>query len=88
MENVSALRAGRSLMFHHFTNDDFPAGQGAITSSELRQIIEYTGVHNILSAQDWLSRVQSRESLEGKACLTFDDALLCQLDVALPVLKE
>lgn len=75
-------------MFHHFTDLKHPAGQGAISAEELRRIIEYIGPENILSAHEWLERVRTQSSLEGKVCLTFDDALRCQLDVALPVLKE
>jgi peptidoglycan/xylan/chitin deacetylase (PgdA/CDA1 family) len=75
-------------MFHHFTDLKHPAGQGAISAEELRSIIEYIGLENILSAHEWLERVRTHSGLDGKVCLTFDDALRCQLDVALPVLKE
>jgi peptidoglycan/xylan/chitin deacetylase (PgdA/CDA1 family) len=75
-------------MFHHFTDTKHPAGQGAISAAELRRIIEYIGLDNILSAHEWSERVRTQSSLEGKVCFTFDDALRCQFDVALPVLKE
>lgn len=79
---------GKSVMFHHFRDSRHPAGQGAISAEELRRMIEYVGPGNILSAYEWSERVRTQSSLEGKICLTFDDALRCQLDVALPVLKE
>lgn len=75
-------------MFHHFRDSKHPAGQGAISAGGLRRIIEHVGLENIISAHEWLERVRMQSSLEGKVCLTFDDALRCQLDVALPVLKE
>lgn len=86
--DVSGLMPGQSVMFHHFTDARHPSGQGAITAQELRQMILHLGPQNILAAQEWSERIRTNASLEGKICLTFDDALRCQLDVALPVLQE
>jgi peptidoglycan/xylan/chitin deacetylase (PgdA/CDA1 family) len=35
-----------------------------------------------------MDRLQRRELQDGHACLTFDDALLCQFEIALPILEE
>jgi len=75
-------------MFHHFHNDEHPQGQGAICADEFRKIIEFAGVKNILPAQDWLDRFESGKLKKNHVCLTLDDGLRCQLDIALPVLEE
>lgn len=76
------------LMFHHFKNEVHPDGQGAITSEDFDRIINYAGIERFLSASDWTNR-QLEKSLDKKSlCITFDDALMCQYEVAKPVLDS
>lgn len=76
-------------MFHHFYDEKHIKGQGAISQNELAQIIEYyQRSHNILSAQEWLEKATSGTLSQNDVCLTFDDALQCQYEVALPVLEN
>ncbi len=75
------------IMFHHFFNETHPRGQGAISASELEAILDALGQDNILPPDEWQRRALSGRLAEKDLCLTFDDALKCQLDVALPVLK-
>ncbi len=74
-------------MFHHFTDARHPAGQGAITADQLRALLDWVGLDRLLPARVWLDRFRSGD-LDGELCLTFDDNLRCQYDVALPVLRE
>ncbi|QDT90115.1 Polysaccharide deacetylase [Gimesia algae] len=75
-------------MFHHFYDDKHIKGQGAISQNELAQIIEYYQRHHqILPALEWLEKAIQNNLHENEVCLTFDDALLCQYEVALPVLE-
>ncbi len=76
------------LMFHHFHDDRHPIGQGAISADEFRSILEFVGVDNILPAREWLHRAEKGTLRPRDLCLTFDDNLLCQKDVALPVMKS
>jgi peptidoglycan/xylan/chitin deacetylase (PgdA/CDA1 family) len=73
-------------MFHHFCGDRHPRGQGAISAEELARLIEWIGPRNILPAANWLRALRSGSLLQGQTCLTFDDNLKCQYDIALPVL--
>ena len=76
-------------MFHHFHNEKHIQGQGAISADELAQIIEYyQQSHRILPAREWLEKANQGTLDDHEACLTFDDALLCQYEVALPVLQH
>ena len=77
------------VMFHHFHREgDRPCGQGSITSSEFQRIIEHIGPENILSANTWLKNAINNKLNKKEICLTFDDALKCQVDIALPILQQ
>jgi peptidoglycan/xylan/chitin deacetylase (PgdA/CDA1 family) len=76
------------LMFHHFYNEDHPRGQGAISADDLHRIIDHYGADRIVSPEEWLHLFSRQELRDHHVCLTFDDALRCQIDIALPVLLE
>jgi peptidoglycan/xylan/chitin deacetylase (PgdA/CDA1 family) len=76
------------LMFHHFHGGIHPAVQGSIDAYQFRLILDAVGVQNILSADAWMQRAIDGELHPTETCVTFDDALLCQYDVAKPVLDE
>jgi peptidoglycan/xylan/chitin deacetylase (PgdA/CDA1 family) len=77
-----------AMMFHHFCGDRHPRGQGAISAEELDRLIQWIGPRNILSAADWLRAFHGGSLLPSQTCLTFDDNLKCQFDIALPVLEH
>lgn len=75
-------------MLHHFYNERHPQGQGSISQKDLEKILNFIGVHRILKPSEWLERLEKNKLNKGHLCLTFDDALLCQFEVALPVLEK
>jgi len=76
------------LMFHHFHGHGHPAGQGAISAAQLEQLISYVGAHNVLDPQEWMESAEAGRLQPEHRCVTFDDALLCQYDIARPVLDS
>lgn len=76
------------IMFHHFHDDQHPLGQGAISAQDLVEVINHVGREHILPAEEWMRRAGAGALQETDICLTFDDALRCQYDVALPVLRD
>jgi peptidoglycan/xylan/chitin deacetylase (PgdA/CDA1 family) len=76
------------IMFHHFRDARHPDGQGALSAGELRRMLEYLGPDRILPARDWQARAVNNALRPRDLCLTFDDNLRCQYDVAVPVLRE
>ena len=76
------------LLFHHFWDNSHPRGQGAISGDEFELILKHVGLENLLRAEDWLKRARSNTLRETDICITFDDGLRCQFDVALPVLEK
>lgn len=75
-------------MFHHFHGAGHPVGQGSISAENLARLLEFVGLHRILPAQEWLERATFHRLEPGDVCLTFDDNLRCQFDIALPVLRQ
>lgn len=75
-------------MFHHFRDDDHPDGQGAILDRQLELIIKSIGRKRILAAEQWSDLVLKGELPNDAVCITLDDNLRCQYDVAWPVLRR
>jgi len=47
-----------------------------------------SGRHNLIGAREYLEKFESAKLSENDICLSFDDALLCQYHIAIPILKE
>ena len=75
------------IMFHHFHSARHPAGQGSISGAQLADVIERIGRNRILPARQWMRCALTATLRPTDVCLTFDDNLRCQYDVALPVLE-
>ena len=76
------------VMFHHFFDARHPAGQGAISAGQLADLIAFLGRDRILPAAEWQRQAEAGTLAPDALCLTFDDNLRCQYDVALPVLRD
>lgn len=78
------------VMFHHFhDNHKHVRGQGSISANTLDKMIKYLQIDKeILSADEWMERALNGKLKNNEICLTFDDNLLCQFEVALPVLDK
>jgi peptidoglycan/xylan/chitin deacetylase (PgdA/CDA1 family) len=76
------------VMFHHFHGVGHPPSQGSISAGQLRLLVDFVGRDRILPAREWIERATNDALRPGDVCLTFDDNLRCQFDVAVPVLRE
>ena len=74
------------IMFHHFHRPGQPAAQGSMTADDLDRMIGFIGRSSILPAREWYDRAVKNTLKPTDICLTFDDNLMCQYEVALPVL--
>ena len=78
-----------AVMFHHFHNEFHPCGQGSISAERLDEIIgKLKQENNLLSCNEYHEKCLSGELEEMDVCLTFDDGLKSQYEVALPVLES
>jgi peptidoglycan/xylan/chitin deacetylase (PgdA/CDA1 family) len=75
-------------MFHHFHDEIHPVGQGSMSSQDFDDILQYIGIENIVSAEKWGEHYRQGRDIGEKVCITFDDSLLCQYDIAKPVLDK
>ena len=81
--------AAFGAQFHHFHDAlRHPPGLGSIGADELRRMIDFIGRQRILPAAEWIDRAAGDTLPADAVCLTFDDTLRCQYDVAAPVLRE
>ena len=58
------------------------------TTEEFEKLLIYLGTENILSPKEWQEKALAKELSEKDICLSFDDALKCQYDIAFPILKK
>jgi peptidoglycan/xylan/chitin deacetylase (PgdA/CDA1 family) len=76
-------------MFHHFhDNGIHTKGQGSIGKDDFYKMINFIGRNNILNADVFYEKFKSNNLKDNEVCLSFDDAIKCQIDIALPVLEE
>ena len=77
------------IMFHHFHDDGIHTkGQGSIDKDDFYKMINFIGRNNILDADVFYEKFKNNNLKDNEVCLSFDDAIKCQIDIALPVLEE
>ena len=76
-------------MFHHFHDDGIHTkGQGSISKDDFYKLIKFIGKKNILDADIFFEKFKKNNLKENEVCLTFDDGIKSQIDVALPALED
>ena len=76
-------------MFHHFYDDRHPAGQGAINKEDLELMLDWLADrYSLLNADEYQSKAESQRLSNNEICLSFDDGLLCQYQIAYPVIRK
>ena len=77
------------IMFHHFHDENIhKKGQGSINQNEFYKLIKFIGRDNILDASEFFNRFKENKLSNKNVCISFDDGLKCQFDIALPVLED
>lgn len=77
------------IMFHHFHGGTHPVGQGSIAADDLHEMLEWLRRnYRVLDASSFYEAAVSGELTEEDTCLTFDDSLLCQYEIAAPILAD
>ena len=77
-------------MFHHFHDDNkHIVGQGSISADTLERLLDFYSIeHNLIGAKEFLDKLENNTLNDDDVCITFDDGLLCQYDIAFPVLQK
>ena len=77
------------LMFHHFHDKSkYKRSQGSISEKNFEKILHYVGINNILSPEKFYEKLIKKKLKKNELCLTFDDGLKCQVEVAKPILDK
>ena len=78
-----------SIMFHHFHSNKHAPAQGSLSAEEFEEMLDWLGNrYNLVNANEYLLKFEKNYLQPNDICLSFDDALLCQFDVAVPVLRK
>ena len=78
-----------SVMFHHFHGAAHPKRQGSISSAQFEKLLQWLmASYRLLSADEYQDKAIAGLLDSSDVCLSFDDALLCQYDVAAPLLEK
>ena len=84
MQNIT-----HSVMFHHFHNDKHPPAQGSLSSSDFFKMIDWlNNQYTVLNASSYKEKFKNGTLKKTDICLSFDDALKCQFDIAVPVMER
>lgn len=77
-----------SVMFHHFHDDvKHPKSQGSLSACEFENMIDWlSNSYQMVDAADYAFRLERNALKNNEICLSFDDALLCQYEIAVPIL--
>ena len=76
-------------MFHHFHGENHPVGQGSISADDLDQMIAWLRKdYEILNIEEFFQKALAGKLTTKETCLTLDDSLLCQYEIALPVIES
>jgi len=76
-------------MFHHFHDSKHLPAQGSLDAEIFEEMLDWLGErYNLLDATDYFDRFLDDKLSFDDICLSFDDALLCQYDVAVPILSK
>ena len=77
------------IMFHHFHDDKLHTkSQGSISRDDLYKMIKFIGKKNIINADIFFDKIRNNKLKKNEVCLTFDDAIKSQIDIALPVIED
>ena len=76
-------------MFHHFHSEQHHHAQGSLSEKQFRNILIWLkDNYELIGAEDYKYKFLTGKLLPEHICLSFDDALKCQYDIALSILEE
>ena len=78
-----------SVMFHHFHNEHHLPSQGSLSPSDFTDMIDWlNNNYSLLNASQYKEKFENRTLNDTDTCLSFDDALKCQYDIAVPIMER
>ena len=76
-------------MFHHLHDELHMPTQGSLSAQEFREMIRWLNLnYSLIGAREYKAKFEENTLESNDVCLSFDDALKCQYDIAIPILEE
>lgn len=88
---MEQTRRAHSIMCHHFHNRGIHIpSQGSIDFNEFDALIQYYKKqgYSLIDAEEWMEKAISTSLRPNEVCISFDDGLKCQFDIAAEVLEK
>ncbi len=83
------MKTAHGIMFHHFHGKGHFMSPGSLSSEQMDALLDaYAKDYDLISAQEWFEKAVSNKLSSKDVCVTFDDALLSQYEIAAPVLES
>lgn len=83
------MKSAFGIMMHHFHGKNHPASNGSISDNDLDQMLTWLKKKfNILNIVEFYQKALKGKLAPNDTCLTFDDSLLCQYEIALPLIES
>ena len=77
------------VMFHHFHDHVHSKIQGSISKNQFIKKISFLKKKYVLNDADvYIKKILNKKITAKDICLTFDDSLKSQIDIALPILRR
>ena len=77
------------VMFHHFHDHVHSKIQGSISKNQFKKKILFLKKKYVLNNADvYIEKILNKKITTKDICLTFDDSLKSQIDIALPILRK
>ncbi|MFI5151666.1 MAG: polysaccharide deacetylase family protein, partial [Bacteroidia bacterium] len=76
------------IMLHHFHGGKHPSIQGSLSALDFEVMIEALLSKGLIPASGWKYKYKAGILKPNEFCLTFDDNLKSQIDIAVPVLSR
>lgn len=78
-----------AMMFHHFHGGQIEPSQGSISSVDLARLVKWLqNGYSLIGPEHYTEKVLENNLEPRDVCLTFDDALKSQIEIAVPVLQR
>ena len=90
MEPALTMPPPHGLVFHHFHGQGtgHQPGQGSLNADAFEALLRGVGLGHILPTGQFLEHAQNSTLAPEDCCITFDNNLRCQFDIAVPVLRR
>ena len=78
-----------SIVFHNLHSNNSIKVHGSVSDKKLKKIIIYLkNEYNLLDADIYLNKIINKTLKKNDVCLSFDDGLKSQSEIALPILEK